>query len=106
ARGPAREAAVVAATLTPSPRTTASLESLAKTMSLSLDRLDVGEVLVERRSERRLRLMLQYASDVILILDHDLTIVHVTPAVEPIIGMPAPELLGLSCLEVVRDRGN
>ncbi len=101
ARGPAREAAVVAATLTPSPRTIASLESLAKTMALALDRLDVGEVLVERRSERRLRLMLQYASDVILILDHDLTIVHVTPAVEPIVGLPAPELLGMSWLDVV-----
>jgi hypothetical protein len=73
ARGPAREAAVVAALLAPSPRTIASLESLAKTMALALDRLDVGEVLVERRSERRLRLMLQYASDVILILDHDLS---------------------------------
>ena len=101
ARGPAREAAVVATEMAPSPRTIASLESLAKTMALALDRLDVGEVLVERRSERRLRLMLQYASDVILILDHDLTIVHVTPAVEPIVGLPAPELLGMSWLEVV-----
>jgi diguanylate cyclase (GGDEF)-like protein/PAS domain S-box-containing protein len=101
ARGPAHEAAVVATDLAPSPRTIASLESLAKTMALALDRLDVGEVLVERRSERRLRLMLQYASDVILILDHDLTIVHVTPAVEPIVGLPAPELLGMSWLDVV-----
>ena len=72
-------------------------------MALALDRLDVGEVLVERRSERRLRLMLQYASDVILILDHDLTIVHVTPAVEPIVGMPAPELLGMNWLDVVAE---
>jgi PAS domain S-box-containing protein len=39
---------------------------------------------------------------VILILDHDLTIVHVTPAVEPIVGLPAPELLGLNWLEVVK----
>ncbi len=59
-------------------------------MHLALDRLDVGEILVERRSERRLRLMLRYASDVICILDHDLTIVHVTPAVEPIVGLPGP----------------
>jgi diguanylate cyclase (GGDEF)-like protein/PAS domain S-box-containing protein len=59
--------------------------------------------MVERRSERRLRLMLQYASDVICILDHDLTIVHVTPAVEPIVGMPAPELLGMNWLEVVAE---
>jgi diguanylate cyclase (GGDEF)-like protein/PAS domain S-box-containing protein len=100
-RGPAHLAAVVATDLVPSPRTIASLESLAKTMTLALDRLDVGEVLVERRSERRLRLMLQYASDVILILDHDLTIVHVTPAIEPIVGLPAPELLGMSWLDVV-----
>jgi diguanylate cyclase (GGDEF)-like protein/PAS domain S-box-containing protein len=40
---------------------------------------------------------------VICILDHDLTIVHVTPAVEPIVGMPAPELLGMNLLEVVAD---
>ena len=67
-------------------------------MALALERLDVGEIMVERRSERRLRLMLQYASDVICILDHDLTIVHVTPAVEPIVGLPAPELLGMNWL--------
>jgi diguanylate cyclase (GGDEF)-like protein/PAS domain S-box-containing protein len=102
-RGPAREAAVVATEFPPSPRTIASLESLAKTMALALERLDVGEVMLERRSERRLRLMLQYASDVICILDHDLTIVHVTPAVEPIVGLPAPELLGMNWLEVVAD---
>ena len=74
---------VIAVEHAPSPRTVAALESLASTMHLALDRLDVGEIMVERRSERRLRLMLQYASDVICILDHDLTIVHVTPAVEP-----------------------
>ena len=78
-----------------------ALQSLAATMALALERLDVGEIMVERRSERRLRLMLQYASDVICILDHDLTIVHVTPAVEPIVGLPAPELLGMNWLEVV-----
>jgi len=102
-RGAAREAAVVAVEDTPSERTVTALESLAALMALALERLDVGEIMVERRSERRLRLMLQYASDVICILDHDLTIVHVTPAVEPIVGMPAPELLGMSWLDVVAD---
>ena len=103
ARGAAREAAIVAVEHPPSPRTMAALHSLAATMQLALERLDVGEIMVERRSERRLRLMLQYASDVICILDHDLTIVHVTPAVEPIVGMPAPELLGMNWLDVVAD---
>ncbi len=102
-RGMAREAAVVATTVPPSDRTVAALRSLASTMAMALDRLDVGEIMVERRSERRLRLMLRYASDVICILDHDLTVVHVTPAVEPIVGMPAPELLGLNWLEVVAE---
>ncbi|MGH8894632.1 MAG: PAS domain S-box protein, partial [Actinomycetes bacterium] len=103
ARGAAREAAVVAVEHAPSTRTVAALESLAATMKLALERLDVGEIMVERRSERRLRLMLQYASDVICILDHDLTVVHVTPAVEPIVGMPAPELLGMNWLDVVAE---
>ena len=103
ARGAAREAAIVAVEHPPSPRTMAALQSLAATMQLALERLDVGEIMVERRSERRLRLMLQYASDVICILDHDLTIVHVTPAVEPIVGMPAPELLGMNWLDVVTE---
>ncbi|HEU4911964.1 MAG TPA: EAL domain-containing protein [Actinomycetes bacterium] len=102
-RGAAREAAVVTAERAPSERTVAALGSLAATMKLALERLDVGEIMVERRSERRLRLMLQYASDVICILDHDLTVVHVTPAVEPIVGMPAPELLGMNWLEVVAE---
>ena len=101
ARGAAREGAVVAVELAPSTRTVGALQSLASTMHLALERLDVGEIMVERRSERRLRLMLQYASDVICILDHDLTIVHVTPAVEPIVGLPAPELLGMNWLDVV-----
>ena len=101
ARGPAREGAVIAVELPPSPRTVSALQSLASTMHLALERLDVGEIMVERRSERRLRLMLQYASDVICILDHDLTIVHVTPAVEPIVGLPAPELLGMNWLDIV-----
>ncbi len=103
ARGAAREAAVISVELAPSERTIASLQSLASTMRLALERLDVGEIMVERRSERRLRLMLQYASDVICILDHDLTVVHVTPAVEPIVGLPAPELLGMNWLDVVAD---
>ncbi len=101
ARGPAREAGIVVVDRAPGPRTVSALQGLASTMHLALERLDVGEIMVERRSERRLRLMLQYASDVICILDHDLTIVHVTPAVEPIVGLPAPELLGMNWLEVV-----
>ncbi len=107
ARGAAREGGIVIADRLPGPRTASALEGLASTMRLALERLDVGEIMVERRSERRLRLMLQYASDVICILDHDLTIVHVTPAVEPIVGLPAPELLGMNWLDVVaeRDRG-
>ncbi len=103
ARGPAREAGVVVVDRAPGPRTVSALQGLASTMNLALERLDVGEIMVERRSERRLRLMLQYASDVICILDHDLTIVHVTPAVEPIVGLPAPELLGMNWLDVVDD---
>jgi diguanylate cyclase (GGDEF)-like protein/PAS domain S-box-containing protein len=101
ARGAGRDAAVIASPVEPSSHTVVALQSLAATMALALERLDVGEIMVERRSERRLRLMLQYASDVICILDHDLTIVHVTPAVEPIVGLPAPELLGMNLLEVV-----
>jgi hypothetical protein len=65
-------------------------------MHLAIDRLDVGEIMVERRSERRLRLMLRYAR-------RDL---HPRPrpdhraralAVEPIVG-PGPRLLGMSWL--------
>ena len=103
ARGAAREGGIVALERPPSASEVAALEGLASTMGLALQRLDVGEIMVERRSERRLRLMLQYASDVICILDHDLTIVHVTPAVEPIVGLPAPELLGMNWLDVVAD---
>jgi len=102
-RGAAREAAVVAVEEQPSHETVEALHSLAAMMKLALERLDIGEIMVERRSERRLRLMLRYASDVICILDHDLTVVHVTPAVEPIVGMPAPELLGMNWLDVVAD---
>ena len=103
ARGVGREAAIVALDQPPSHETIEALHALAATMKLAIERLDIGQIMVERRSERRLRLMLRYASDVICILDHDLTVVYVTPAVEPIVGMPAPELLGMNWLDVVAD---
>lgn len=102
-RGAACEAAIVATHTAPGALVTDALKALAGAMHSALERLQVGDVLLERRSERRLRMMLAYASDVICILDHDLTIVHVTPAVEPIVGLPAPELLGMSWLDLVAE---
>jgi PAS domain S-box-containing protein len=78
-----------------------ALRSLADTVSLALDRLDLAEVHVEQRSERRLRSMVQHASDVICLLDADLTICYVTPAVEHVLSVPPPELLGHRWLDLV-----
>jgi len=103
ARGPAYEAAIVSADEAPSRAVQQSLDSVVAAANAALDRVAAGKVMLERRSERRLRLMLRYASDVICILDHDLTVVHVTSAVEPIVGAPAPELLGMGWLDLVAE---
>ncbi len=99
--GAARALGLIALDRAPRQATLDALQTLAETLSLALDRLDLSDVQIEQRSERRLRSMVLHATDIIALLDSDLTICYVTPAVEPILGVPAVELLGMGWLDIV-----
>jgi PAS domain S-box-containing protein len=52
-----------------------------------------------RRSEQRLAALVRNASDAILILDADQTIAYASPAVERVVGLPAPALVNRNATE-------
>ena len=52
-----------------------------------------------RQSEKRFRSLVRYASDIIMILDADGTIVYESPAVELVLGFKPEERVGLAALD-------
>jgi len=92
---------VVASPGRPAHEVISSLVALAGAVSLANARIDLGRVQADRQSDRRLRRMLQHASDVIAVLDVDLSIRYVTPATERLLGSPASFLMGGSWLDLV-----
>jgi len=71
-----------------------SIEILAAQVELALDREVMTEVIHARRSEARFQTLVQNASDVILIVRPDTTIVYQTPSVQKILGYAPGELDG------------
>ncbi|MDB5365443.1 MAG: two-component sensor histidine kinase, partial [Rhodospirillales bacterium] len=65
-------------------------------------RLAQREAATVRRSERRLRAMLQHATDVVLLLDRDGRVQFESGPVEALLGVPAGALLGRHVIDVVR----
>ena len=92
---------MVALSRPPRDSTLGSLATYADMLSLALDRVDLADVHGERRTERRMRSMVQHSSDVIALLDADLTLCYVTPAVEQVLGHPPLELVGQRWLDLV-----
>ncbi|MFZ0322713.1 MAG: EAL domain-containing protein, partial [Actinomycetes bacterium] len=92
---------VVAASRRPSDELISAMVALAGAVSLANARIDLGRVLADRHNERRMRRMLQHASDVIAVLDLDLTVRYITPAAERLLGSPAAFLIGGSWLDLV-----
>jgi diguanylate cyclase (GGDEF)-like protein/PAS domain S-box-containing protein len=64
-------------------------------------------VLAERASEQRLRRMLQHSTDVIAVLDLDLSIRYLSPGAERLLGVSPHHVFGTSWLDAVfpADRG-
>ena len=85
----------------PRPEVLASLQSLGDAVGLANARFDLGRAQAQRRSERRVRTMLEHASDVIAVLDLDLNVRYVTPAAERLLGSPTTMLIGGSWLDLV-----
>ncbi len=79
------------------------VETLAAQVALALEGTALVADLHERRSSERFRSLVQNSSDIILVLESDLTIRYHTPSVERVLGYGEQELIGLS-LGAVLDR--
>jgi diguanylate cyclase (GGDEF)-like protein/PAS domain S-box-containing protein len=84
-----------------------ALGALAEAASLAKARIGLGRVLAERASEQRLRRMLQHSSDIIAVLDLDLSIRYFSPGAERLLGIVPQYVIGTSWLDAVfpADRG-
>ncbi|HEX5017168.1 MAG TPA: EAL domain-containing protein [Actinomycetes bacterium] len=83
------------------------LAALAEAASLAKARIGLGRVLAERASELRLRRMLQHSTDIIAVLDLDLSIRYLSPGAERMLGVAPHHVFGTSWLDAVfpADRG-
>ncbi len=84
-----------------------ALAALTEAASLAKSRIGLGRVLAERASDLRLRRMLQHSSDIIAVLDLDLSIRYLSPGAERMLGIAPQHIQGTSWLDAVHpgDRG-
>ncbi len=84
-----------------------AVAALAEAASLAKARIGLGRILAERASEQRLRRMLQHSTDVIAVLDLDLSIRYLSPGAERLLGVSPHHVFGTSWLDAVfpADRG-
>lgn len=78
-----------------------ALAALAEAASLARARIGLGRMLAERASEQRLRRMLQHSSDIIAVLDLDLSIRYLSPGAERLLGVAPHHVFGTSWLDAV-----
>jgi len=78
-----------------------ALAALAEAASLARARIGLGRVLADRASEQRLRRMLQHSSDIIAVLDLDLSIRYLSPGAERMLGVSPHHVFGTSWLDAV-----
>jgi diguanylate cyclase (GGDEF)-like protein/PAS domain S-box-containing protein len=72
------------------------VETLAAQVALALEGTALVADLHERRSSARFRSLVQNSSDIIAVLERDLTIRYHTPSVERVLGYGEQELVGVS----------
>ena len=72
------------------------VETLAAQVALALEGTALVADLHERRSSERFKSLVQNSSDIIAVLEHDLTIRYHTPSVERVLGYREDELVGVS----------
>ena len=95
-------ALVVAARELPTTALVSALDALTQCAGLALDRISLGDIVLEQQSEERLQRLLQDASDVVAVLDPQLSIRYVTPAVERVLGRTSADVTGANWLAYVR----
>jgi diguanylate cyclase (GGDEF)-like protein/PAS domain S-box-containing protein len=77
------------------------VETLAAQVALALEGTALVADLHERRSSERFRSLVQNSSDIIALLERDLTIRYHTPSVERVLGYRDHELVGASLNELL-----
>ncbi len=92
---------IAAASPTLPAETPPALAALAEAASLARARIGLGRVLAERASEQRLRRMLQHSSDIITVLDLDLSIRYLSPGAERLLGVAPHHVIGTSWLDAI-----
>jgi diguanylate cyclase (GGDEF)-like protein/PAS domain S-box-containing protein len=79
------------------------LETLASQVALALEGAALAEGMHERQSAERFRALVQNSSDVIAVLEPDLTIRYHTPSVGRVLGYADEELVGRRLTELLGD---
>ena len=78
------------------------LLTLAAQVGLALESVALTEDLLERESERRFRRLVQNSTDLIVVLEPDLTIRFATPSARSVLGFQSEELVGTSLVALLR----
>jgi diguanylate cyclase (GGDEF)-like protein/PAS domain S-box-containing protein len=97
--GPAQ---LVAATVrTPSRSDRVALVQLSDSIAHAIDRIEYAQSVVVRQSEERTQRLLHDAFDIIAVLDAELAVRYITPAVARVLGVGPRTIVGHSWLELV-----
>lgn len=79
------------------------VETVAAQAALASESIELAAELHERRSAERFRALVQHSSDVIALLEPDLSIRYHTPSVERVLGYGEDELVGRRLTELLAD---
>jgi PAS domain S-box-containing protein len=78
-----------------------AIEDLAGQLSLALESASLTDEIHRQRHERRFRVLVEYSSDLVGVLNRDGILTFVSPASSRLLGLAAADLLGRSIMERV-----
>jgi diguanylate cyclase (GGDEF)-like protein/PAS domain S-box-containing protein len=78
-----------------------ALEALATYVSLALESAELTDEVLRRTSEAHLSSLVQHASDLITVVDADLTVLYQSPSIERVLGYSAEKIVGCRFSELL-----